>query len=266
MQQTIEIYQTSNSNRSLLGMLEQDSAFDVAVYDIWMSECIRVNRKAIYEQEDWHKKKQPAVWNKTTLKDGFDVRQLVHTVYPKGSVSKLNQARVMFKRKFLETTKKLSTYVYELNTGAEVPYVFVDEPELRDNRLYPEFSHTMIYNTKVDKIPSPLYLPVELYRPLRGKGSPLSFIMNRKLFVHWRMNEKSNPTTMLISLRSIKAMMQLESEENWCAHKERTWKDGFKMWTDRKLKQPIEAYGLFRFDGFGYDDEYGRMVRITRLW
>lgn len=264
--ETIKIYQTSVSNRSLLSMSGQNSAFDVAVYDIWMSECIRINRKAVYEQEDCHKKKKPAVWNKTTLKDGFDVRQLVHTVYPKGSVADLKQARVRFKRKFLETTKKLSTYVYELNNGTEIPYVFVDEPELRDNRLYPEFSNVMIYNTKVDKVPSPLHLPVELYRPLRGGGSPMSFIMNRKLFVHWRMNEKQEHSTMLISLRSIRAMAQLEPYEDWCAHRERQWKDGFKMWTDRKLKQPIEAYGLFRFDGFGYDDEYGRMVRITKLW
>ena len=266
--ETVKIYQTVGSNRDLLSMRTFKS-FTVAVYDFWMSECIKANRRTPAEQAKLTKRGIADYWGTYETKSGVDLQQMSHVIYPDGAVSTIRDARYNFRKQFLASTKYLSTLV--VDTGEQdqdaPKYVFDVLPELIDGKLYPKFAFSLVQRIKAPSIPSPLEVPVVLYRPLRRTPSAMSFIMNRRLIVHWKMNVKRNTVrTTVIPQHEFIAWFHLEDPKKWSSHRNGGGKDGHQMWLDRLVRAPVEAYGLFSFDGLINTGSWEPSIQITKLW
>lgn len=265
--ETIQIYQTTGSNNDLCSM-RSFKPFLVAVYDFWMSECIKANRRTPAEQARLTKMHITDYWGKYETQNGIDLQELAHVIYPDGSVSNLRKARYNFRKKFLAATQELSILVVDTNEENQdgPPFVFAGNPEVIDNRVYPKFSFPLIQRVKAPAIPSPLEVPVALYRPLKGTVPSLSFIVNRRLLVHWKMNVKRITTrTTIIPVHSFIAWFRLEDPKKWSSHKTLGWSDGLRMWADRMIRPAIEAYGLFSFDGLVRTESWEPSIQITKL-
>lgn len=271
--ETIKIFQTTGSNTDLLALKEYGCNM-VAAYDLWASELIRANRRTRAEQAKLVKMNRADYWGKIEIKNGFSLKDLTHTIYPEGSVSRIRDARYNFKKRFLEATKSLMELEVETEDAygrmiaLSSKYAFegmdVDEDE---DKLYPKFSLSMVQRIKAESIPSPMEVPVVLYRPKRGRrDSVMGFIVNRKLLVHWKMNVKKGEQDTLIPVHSYRAMMDIEAVRKWSTHKTRGRKDGLKMWAERMVKEPVEAYGLFRFGGLFQAGNNEWSIKITRLF
>lgn len=266
--ETIKIFQTAGSNSDLLSM-RTFKAFTVVVYDFWMSECIKANRRTSAEQAKMTKRHIADYWGKYAPKTGIDLQELAHQVYPDGVVSRIRDARCNFRKKFLAATKELSTLVVDTADENQEgpPFVFECNPDVIDNMIYPKFSYQLIQRVKAAAIPSPLDVPVVLYRPLGRTASPMSFIMNRRMLVHWKMNEKRlTSRTTIIPIRSFVSWFHLEDPKKWSSHKTSGWADGLRMWADRVIRPAIEAYGLFSFDGLVRARSHEQSIQITRLF
>ena len=270
--ETIKIFQTTGSNTDLLALKEYGCNV-VAAYDLWASELIRANRRTRAEQAKLVKMNRADYWGKTEINNGFSLKDLAHTIYPEGSVVNLKKARYNFKARFVTATKSLMELEVETEdeygrTIALSPkYVFegMDVGEEED-KLYPKFSLSMVQRIKAESIPSPLEVPVVLYRPREGRSSAMGFIVNRKLLVHWKINVKKGEQDTLIPLHSYRAMMDIEAVGKWSTHKTRGRKDGLKMWVERMVKEPVEAYGLFRVGGLFQAGNNEWSIKITKLF
>ena len=271
--ETIKIFQTTGSNTDLLALKEYGCNM-VAAYDLWASELIRANRRTRTEQAKLVKMNRADYWGKTEINNGFSLKDLTHTIYPDGSATRIRDARYNFKKRFLMDTDQLN----ELEVDTENEYgrtialsskyafesVDLDEDE---GKLYPKFSLSMVQRIKAPSIPSPLEVPVVLYRPRMGRrDSAMGFITNRKLLVHWKMNVKDGEKEALIPVHSYRAMMDLEAVGEWSTHKTRGRKDGLKMWAERLVKEPVEAYGLFKFGGLVQAGNDELSLKITKIF
>lgn len=266
--QKILVSQTGPGDSYLLELLDY-SPFQVAVYDLLMSELINMNRKTDYEQAKGYYKDSNDWWLKHSL-DSFDLRNLTHTIYPKDSVPNFIWARKRLKERFLVECQKLRDYVMEEN-GVDQPFILDDFTQVSSRYVSLSFSRPAVHRAACKAIPSPVEVPVVLYRPQNKVRSALSFVVNRRLMVHLKMNAKHmKGNTIRIPLYAAKAFLSIQDQAAWEASKEpRNHQSGLgsSRWLERAIRQPIEAYGLFRFDGLvrvGRDQE--QTLLITRLF
>lgn len=274
--ETIKIYQTDIGNKHIFNF-KSDPLFAVVTYDLIISEFIKVNRLFGPNQE-WRPKSNSVDHWEDFFAD-FNLKQVVWDIYPVGSVTDLYKVRGNFKKRFLEGLEYLQTRTEpQQDRYGEVhlmPSVFIDDVVQdrqavyihEDNRDLIDFNLSPLttYEVKSKVIPSPADMPAVLYRPHQQCRTARSFLYNRAMVLHFKMNEGHSRYT-LIPIKAFPTWWHIQRAEEWKVSENRRWKDGRKMWITEEIQKPLETYGLFSVDELTRNVDGVECLKIIKMY
>lgn len=246
---TIGIYQTNQTNAYLRSINGSIPAAWGPVLDIMLSVIVNRNMLPREERKVVKARRIPArvAWSCSQI--AMDIAAVFHIIYPKGSIVKPARALRGYTATFTNTLDEMSS---DSGFGLLESYDLLD-----DTQVCFHFNRDAISELSAVEIPSPLAVPVELYRFNRGLNwglvSPYSFISNRMLLADRKMNirrrmaAEANDGYTTFDLPYFTTMTGLPTYGTWSQHPDRRL-DGPVVWAERLVKRSVESYGLFQVD------------------
>ena len=225
----IKIFQTAKTMAYIMQQAKVLPVRQLIVLDLLLSVfCVR-NKVAPKERA-----RAIAAGDYSFLKCWLDVdlKRLSHIIYPKGCCKRPWEARAGWIKSFAEEAKKL----------CEVCEA-VDEVQLDGTVLAFKLNSGVVVPLYDVKMPSPLEVPVCLYRMPDSRISPNAFSVNKALICDRKMN-RNDQASYGIKLRSFLHFTGLESPLGWKRDESRKI-DGQRMWFYEYVKRAVEGYKLF---------------------
>lgn len=227
--ETIQIYQTTKWTNYLLQQSTVLTVRQQIVLDLLMSVFFLRNTIA---PEDRAKVIASKDYSFLKFHLTVDLACIAKIVYPKGSVKRPWQARPRWIKRFVEEAQGLC----ETND-------LLESLELNGTVLTFRLRYSLVRPFYEIKMPSPLRIPVVLYRFPDSRVSPNAFIVNRALIRDRKMNHK-NTSSYGLKLRSLLYFIGLQRPSDWKKSND-PWVEGPSKWFHEYIKRAIEGYGLF---------------------
>lgn len=227
--ETIEIFYTAKWSEYLLQQSGVLTVRQQIVLDFLMSVFFRRN---IVKPEDRAKVIASKDYSFMRSWLEVDLTHVAKRLYPKGSVKRTWEARATWVQSFVEEAQGLCE-VCDL----------LESAELEGTVLRFKLRYYLVFPFYTVKLPSPMRVPVVLYRFPDSRISPNAFIVNRALIRDRKMNRKDQQSYDL-KLRSLLYFTGLQRPDEWKKSPGRR-ADGPVMWFNDHIKRAIEGYGLF---------------------
>lgn len=225
----IEIFYTAKWSEYLLQQSEVLTVRQQIVLDFLMSVFFRRNK---VKPEDRAKVIASKDYSFMRACLDVDLARVAKLLYPKGSV----------KRPWRERLHWIQSFVEEAQGLCEVCNL-LESAELEDTVLKFKLRYHLVCPFYTVKLPSPMWVPVVLYRFPDSRVSPNAFIVNRALIRDHKMNRKDQQSYDL-KLRSLLYFTGLQRPVAWKKSPDRRTA-GKVVWFNDHIKRAIEGYGLF---------------------
>lgn len=225
----IKIFQTAKTMAYIMQQAKVLPVRQLIVLDLLLSVfCVR-NRVAPKERA-----RAIAAGDYSFLKCWLDVdlKKLAHIIYPKGC----------YKHPWLARSRWIKSFADEAQKLCEVCEA-IEEVALDGTVLAFKLNSRVVVPLYDVKMPSPLEVPVCLYRMPDSRISPNAFSVNKALICDRKMN-RGDQASYGIKLRSFLHFTGPESPLGW-KDSEGHSIDGQRMWFYRHVKRAVEGYKLF---------------------
>ena len=237
MNRFMQVYQNAKSNTLLNWvhnrLVELKQSHLTMVADILMSQLIQHNAPKKDKKQAISKGSSNNIWDYCL---DIDVQELAEQVYPKGSVDSVKRYRQRWAEHFIKACIFLA--------DNDLLLVWAD---VKDGSTLRVQYHEAVRQCKAVSIPSPLNLPVQMYRfPRHASSFPTyAFIIPRKLAVDEKMNPdkyKGDYISMEVDTFCNITGLPQPSEMRSSGHR---WPDGIKAWNTR-VGRSCEHFDLYR--------------------
>lgn len=229
----IDIYQTAGSNKYLASCKALVEPIHQPVFDLLLSKLIKNNNLDRPKRE--HKivtGESPGWGNEIRL----DLNSVAKILYPSGTSAKPARDR----RAWVANAHKSVAAILESGWLVDV-WTDDDETYFRVRQDVTDFVATL-------GVPSPLSVPVELYRYRRLGSYALAthaFFVNRMLLVDLKMNSKKWTPDRTFDVEWFCKIFHIPTPREWRHNASYKWAEGARNWTINCLKRNVEFYSVF---------------------
>ena len=229
----ISIYQTAGSNKYLSSCKALVEPIHQPVFDLLLSKLIKTNNLDRVQRTRRIQAGSPPDWHNEMR---LELGSIARILYPSGASAQPARDR----RAWVANAQKSVEAILESGWLVDI-WTEDDDTYFRVRQDVTDFISTL-------GVPSPVKVPVELYRYRRlGKHALAThaFFVNRMLLVDLKMNAKKWTPDRTFDAEWFCKIFHIPTPQGWRHKQGRCWVEGISQWEQICLKRNVEFYSVF---------------------